>query len=103
MLRLKHFANTFDPRILIIPRNKSLYRGVYGVGGKSYRTNPGAGPLLILMDGNMKQMLRWLMAMVLAVAAPLASATFHTFQIDQIYSGADGTVQFIVLREADGF
>jgi hypothetical protein len=29
-------------------------------------------------------------------------ATFHTFRIDQLYSNADGSVQFIVLREAAG-
>ena len=51
----------------------------------------------------MKHLLRWLLAMVLAFAAPFASASFHTFQIDQIYSDADGTVQFVVLREAAGF
>ena len=34
--------------------------------------------------------------------APVASALFHLFQIEQIFSNADGTVQFIVLREAVG-
>src|SRR4051812_18134603 len=32
-----------------------------------------------------------------------AWASFHTFAIDQIYSNADGTVQFVVLRETAGF
>lgn len=40
----------------------------------------------------------------LAVAAlafaTQASATFHTYEIEQLYSNADGTVQFIVLHEA---
>jgi hypothetical protein len=34
--------------------------------------------------------------------APNAGATFHTYQIDQIYSNADGTIQFVVLHEAAG-
>ena len=55
------------------------------------------------MRGNIKQMLLWLIAVVLEVAAPFSSASFHTFQVDQIYSNADGTVQFVVLREAAGF
>ena len=50
----------------------------------------------------MKQLLRWLVAMMLAFAAPLASASFHTFQIDELYSNADGSVQFVVLREGAG-
>src|SRR5437870_5146498 len=35
-------------------------------------------------------------------AAPLARGDFATFVIDQLYSNADGTVQYIVLREAQG-
>jgi hypothetical protein len=31
-----------------------------------------------------------------------AQASFHTFAIDEIYSNADGSVQFIVLHEAQG-
>ena len=50
----------------------------------------------------MKPILRWLIAVLVVVGAPLASASFHTFQIDQIYSDADGTVQFVVLKEAAG-
>jgi len=34
-------------------------------------------------------------------AAP-AQAAFHTFRIDQVYSNASGTVQYIVMREATG-
>lgn len=51
----------------------------------------------------MKHPLRWLMAAVLVLTAPVASATFHTFQIDEIYSNADGSVQYLVLQEAAGF
>ena len=36
-------------------------------------------------------------AMLLAMGAPIAHANFHLFKIQQIYSNADGTVQFIVL------
>ncbi len=53
----------------------------------------------------MRACARLLAAMVLALCAPLAHATFHTFRIDQLYTNADGTVQFVVLREsadADG-
>ncbi len=34
--------------------------------------------------------------------APWASAAFHAFQIEQLYSNADGTVQFIVMHESLG-
>jgi hypothetical protein len=33
------------------------------------------------------------------LAAPAALASFHTFQIEQLYSNADGSVQFIVMHE----
>ena len=36
--------------------------------------------------------------MMLAAAASVASAAFHLFKVDQLYSNADGTVQFIVLK-----
>lgn len=45
---------------------------------------------------------RLLAAVALALCAPLAHATFHTFRIDQLYTNADGTVQFVVLRESSG-
>ena len=38
----------------------------------------------------------------LCLVAPFAGATFHTYQIDEIYTNADGTVQFVVLHEAAG-
>jgi len=34
--------------------------------------------------------------------ATVASATFHTYRIEQIYSNADGTIQFAVLKESEG-
>jgi hypothetical protein len=40
---------------------------------------------------------------VLAVALALpATASFHTFAIQQLYSNADGSIQFIVLKEVAG-
>jgi len=36
-------------------------------------------------------------AMLLAMGAPIAHANFHLFKIQQIYSNAAGTVQFVVL------
>ncbi len=41
-----------------------------------------------------------LVAVALALGASIAQATFHTFVIDQIYTNADGSVQFVVLRES---
>jgi Abnormal spindle-like microcephaly-assoc'd, ASPM-SPD-2-Hydin len=48
--------------------------------------------------------LRWLVSVVCALALPLpAFASFHTFQIQQLYSNADGSIQFIVMTEGAGF
>ena len=43
--------------------------------------------------------LRRVAALVLVACTTLAEAGFHMFRIDQIYTNADGTVQFVVLRE----
>ena len=48
----------------------------------------------------MKRFLPWFMASVLALASTAAMATFHTFQIERIYSNAAGTLQYVVLRES---
>jgi len=45
----------------------------------------------------MKRLIRFCIALILAAAASAASAAFHLFTIEQLYSNADGTVQFIVL------
>jgi hypothetical protein len=37
-----------------------------------------------------------------ALASVPALAAFHLFRIDQVYSNADGTVQYVVMREATG-
>jgi hypothetical protein len=41
-------------------------------------------------------------ALLCALAASVADAAFHLYRIDQLYSNADGTVQFVVLREGSG-
>jgi hypothetical protein len=50
----------------------------------------------------MKKVMRWVLAAGLAPAAFAASASFHTFQVEQIFSNADGTIQYIVLHEFQG-
>ena len=49
-----------------------------------------------------KYAIRWLCAMVLLVSAATAHAAFHLWQLNEIYSNADGTVQFIELRTSAG-
>jgi len=46
-------------------------------------------------------MVRRFLAILLIASAP-ASATFQSFRIEQVYSNADGTIQFVVLRETQG-
>jgi len=48
----------------------------------------------------MKRWFRLFAAIACLSAASVASAAFHLFRIEQIYSNADGTVQFIVLHES---
>jgi hypothetical protein len=43
-----------------------------------------------------------LLALALGLFAPASVASFHTFKIEQIYSNADGTVQYVVLHESLG-
>jgi len=50
----------------------------------------------------MKSLVRLMVSMALVLAAPLAGASFHLFQINQIYSNADGTIQFVLLQEGFG-
>jgi hypothetical protein len=45
---------------------------------------------------------RWLTIVALALVATAARAEFHTWQIEQMYSNADGSVQFVVLHESQG-
>lgn len=50
----------------------------------------------------MPQFFRHLLGLVVALFALAASAEFHTFKIEQIYSNQDGTVQCIVMHESAG-
>jgi hypothetical protein len=50
----------------------------------------------------MRRTLSGVALLVATLAAPAAWATFHTYQIDEIFSNADGSVQYIVLHEAFG-
>ena len=50
-------------------------------------------PLLARGSGSSRQ---------LACAPPLAGGTPPSFQIEELFSNADGTVQYVILREASG-
>jgi hypothetical protein len=50
----------------------------------------------------MKRIMALLMSVTVAVLAAPAQASFHLFIFDQVYSNADGTVQYIVMREPTG-
>src|SRR6266545_1394043 len=41
-------------------------------------------------------------ALGFAALANTATASLHTFAIEEIYSNADGTIQYVVLRETQG-
>src|SRR4051812_18971366 len=44
--------------------------------------------------------LRHLLSAALMVVATSAAANFHTFRIQELYSNADGTIQYVVLQES---
>lgn len=44
----------------------------------------------------------WLTAALCAIGVAPAHAAFHLFRIDQVYSNANGTVQYVVMREVTG-
>jgi hypothetical protein len=50
----------------------------------------------------MRHSLRWAFGALFALFATVAVASFHTFAIRQLYSNADGSIQFIVLTEQAG-
>lgn len=50
----------------------------------------------------MNTRLRWLTGAALILWASLSQAAFHNFRLEQLYSNADGSVQFVVLRECCG-
>src|SRR4029079_6878850 len=43
-----------------------------------------------------------LLALLFALVALPAQAAFHLFRISEVYSNADGTLQYVVIREATG-
>jgi len=49
-----------------------------------------------------RHLFRYLLAPALALWAASAVAEFHTYKIEQIFSNADGTVQFVVMHESAG-
>jgi hypothetical protein len=55
-----------------------------------------------LQEITMSHWSRWLPIVGLALAATAARAEFHTWQIEELYSNADGSVQYIVLHESQG-
>ncbi len=50
----------------------------------------------------MKKLLIAVAAIAMLAAAGVARATYHTFEIVELYSNADGTVQFVLLHEYAG-
>jgi hypothetical protein len=54
------------------------------------------------MEATMLRILRFCALAVLLTASSAALANFHLFRIEQLYSNADGTVQFVVLHESFG-
>jgi hypothetical protein len=48
----------------------------------------------------MMRSLRWPIGTWLSLLAVTAAAEFHTFRIEELYSNADGTIQYVVLRES---
>jgi hypothetical protein len=54
------------------------------------------------MEVIMLRTLRTCTLTILLLATSAALANFHTFRIEQLYSNADGTVQFVVMRESAG-
>ena len=50
----------------------------------------------------MTRPVRTILVFWIALFASAAGASYHTYQIDEIFSNADGTVQYVVLHEALG-
>jgi hypothetical protein len=50
----------------------------------------------------MNPLLRIFPALLLAAFASTSFASFHTFKIEQVFSNADGSVQFLVMHESVG-
>jgi uncharacterized protein DUF5648 len=54
------------------------------------------------VEGGLMNLFRIIAALLLAAVAPATWASFHTFKIEQIFSNADGSVQFLVMHESVG-
>jgi hypothetical protein len=50
----------------------------------------------------MRHLPGFLCVTLLALVCSAAHASFHTFQIEQVYSNADGTIQYVMLHEVAG-
>jgi hypothetical protein len=61
-----------------------------------------ASPKGIVVNRARGSAVRLLLVLVAAVFASSAEASFHLFHIDQVYSNADGSVQYVVMREVTG-
>jgi hypothetical protein len=55
-----------------------------------------------VQEADMARIERWITVLLFLLFAQAARAEFHTFQIEQIFSSADGTIQYVVLHEALG-
>jgi hypothetical protein len=58
------------------------------------------------MEANVRHLLRHLRSLAMALSAILwttaALAEFHTYQIQEIFTNADGTIQYVVMHESQG-
>jgi hypothetical protein len=54
------------------------------------------------MNHCLRGLLGGILSLGFCLFAPNAGASFHTYQIHQIFSNADGTIQFVVLHEVAG-
>jgi hypothetical protein len=61
------------------------------------RTGAARHRVIHLGEATMKRLLSVCLATLLALSASVASAAFHLFEIEQVYSNADGTVQYVML------
>ncbi len=48
------------------------------------------------------RIVQWLLAAFVCTLAASAAASFHNWRVNEIYSSADGTIQFVEFREAFG-
>src|SRR5215468_7343864 len=70
-----------------------------------HRDDAGRASISISIPPELEIIMKRLLCLslwALMFAASAASAAFHLFQIEQIFSNADGTVQFVVLHEFTG-